>query len=193
MAITINGSGSISGISSGGYPDGSITAADLASTLDLSSKTLTLPAGAGGKILQIVSSGNHTTNDSTTSGGGNVVDSTLSATITPTTSTSKIIAFMTLMTYHGSQGMNGIARIKRTGPSTVYSGFVQDWYHPTGAGVSGNISLIFRDAPGSTAQCSYTAQFGYYGASSGSSVIQLNKDYASNVNGQSHILLLEFA
>ena len=52
MAITINGSGSISGISSGGYPDGSITAADLASTLDLSSKTLTLPAGAGGKVVQ---------------------------------------------------------------------------------------------------------------------------------------------
>lgn len=32
MAITINGSGSITGISAGGLPDGSVTAADLADT-----------------------------------------------------------------------------------------------------------------------------------------------------------------
>ena len=41
MAITINGSGSITGISAGGLPDGSVTAADLASSLDLSGKTIT--------------------------------------------------------------------------------------------------------------------------------------------------------
>jgi len=43
MAITINGSGTVTGITAGGLPDGSITADDLASTLDLSSKTLTIP------------------------------------------------------------------------------------------------------------------------------------------------------
>ena len=41
MAITINGSGTITGISAGGLPDGSVTAADLASSLDLSGKTIT--------------------------------------------------------------------------------------------------------------------------------------------------------
>ena len=52
MAITINGTGTITGISAGGLPDGSVVAADLASTLDLSGKTVTLPSGTGGVILQ---------------------------------------------------------------------------------------------------------------------------------------------
>ena len=42
MPVTINGNGTITGISAGGLPDGCITADDLAS-------------GAGGKILQVVS------------------------------------------------------------------------------------------------------------------------------------------
>lgn len=53
MAIVIDGTGSITGLSAGGLPDGSITAADLASTLDLTGKTVTLPAGTGGKVLQV--------------------------------------------------------------------------------------------------------------------------------------------
>ena len=47
MAITINGTGSITGLTAGGLPDGSVTAADLATTLDLSGSTLTLPAVTG--------------------------------------------------------------------------------------------------------------------------------------------------
>ena len=53
MAITINGTGSITGLTAGGLPDGSIVAGDLASSLDLTGKTVTLPSGTGGKILQI--------------------------------------------------------------------------------------------------------------------------------------------
>jgi len=48
MAITINGSGTITGVSAGGLPDGSVNADTLASTLDISSKTLTLPNGSVG-------------------------------------------------------------------------------------------------------------------------------------------------
>jgi len=48
MAITINGSGTITGVSAGGLPDGSVTADDLASTLDLGSKTLTIPTDTTG-------------------------------------------------------------------------------------------------------------------------------------------------
>lgn len=179
MAIVINGNGTISGLSVGGLPDGSVDQD-------------TLAAGVGGKILQIVSSGNYTTNDSTSSGGGNVADMGLTAAITPTTNTSKIIAFMNLMVFHSASSINALARIKRTGPSTVYSGFVQDFYHPSGGGVVGNINVIFRDSPASTSQCTYTAQLGYYGGAGGNTV-QLNKDYNGNVNGQSHILLMEIA
>ena len=41
MPITLNGSGTVSGISAGGLPDGIIQSADLAT-------------GVGGKILQVV-------------------------------------------------------------------------------------------------------------------------------------------
>jgi len=41
MALVLNGSGSITGLSAGGLPDGSVTADDIASTLDLSGKTIT--------------------------------------------------------------------------------------------------------------------------------------------------------
>ena len=44
MSITINGSGTLTGISAGGYPDATVTADDLAGTLDISGKTLTLPS-----------------------------------------------------------------------------------------------------------------------------------------------------
>jgi hypothetical protein len=53
MTIIINGSGSISGLSAGGLPDGSVTAGDLASTLDLTGKSVTLPSGVGGKVIGI--------------------------------------------------------------------------------------------------------------------------------------------
>lgn len=46
MPVTINGDGSISGLQNGGLPDGTVTADDLSGTLDLSSKTVTLPASA---------------------------------------------------------------------------------------------------------------------------------------------------
>lgn len=48
MAITINGAGTITGISAGGYPDGTVTDADLASTLDFAGKTINNWPLAGG-------------------------------------------------------------------------------------------------------------------------------------------------
>jgi hypothetical protein len=54
MAITINGTGSITGLTAGGLPDGSVTAADIETSLDLTGKTVTLPSGTGGKVLQVV-------------------------------------------------------------------------------------------------------------------------------------------
>lgn len=53
MPITINGTGTITGISAGGYPDATITADDLHSTLDLSGKTLTLPSGVVNSDLKV--------------------------------------------------------------------------------------------------------------------------------------------
>jgi hypothetical protein len=54
MSLVLNGNGTIQNLVAGGLPDGSVTADDIASTLDLSGKTVTLPAGTGGKLLQVV-------------------------------------------------------------------------------------------------------------------------------------------
>ena len=75
MPIAINGSGSITGISAGGLPDGCVTADDLAS-------------GVGGKILQVVSS--HKVDLFSTTSWSFVDITGLSRTITPIAASSKI-------------------------------------------------------------------------------------------------------
>jgi hypothetical protein len=89
MPVTISGSGTITGIATGGLPDGSIAAGDLASTLDLTGKTVTLPSGTGGKVLQVVQA---VKTDTQSVGNRTFVDITdLSVTITPTSSSSKFL------------------------------------------------------------------------------------------------------
>ena len=80
MAIQINGNGTITGISSGGLPAGSVTAATLAS-------------GARGKILQVKQTVK-TDTDSSTSLDTFVDISGFSVSITPSATTSKILVMV---------------------------------------------------------------------------------------------------
>ena len=76
MPIAINGSGSITGISAGGLPDGCVTADDLAS-------------GVGGKILQVK---NAIKTDTASVTNATFVDiSGLSISITPSSSSNKVL------------------------------------------------------------------------------------------------------
>ena len=76
MPITLNGSGTVSGISAGGLPDGIIQSADLAS-------------GVGGKILQVVSA---TKTDTFSTTSASFIDiPSLSVSITPASSSNKIL------------------------------------------------------------------------------------------------------
>lgn len=89
MAITINGSGSITGISAGGLPDGSVTAADIESSLDLSGKTVTLPSGTGGKVLQVVIDETYDTQSFASTSYNKIT--LLTPSITPSSTSSKIL------------------------------------------------------------------------------------------------------
>ena len=81
MPVTINGNGTITGISAGGLPDGCITADDLAS-------------GAGGKILQVVQT---VKTDTFSTSSQPFTDITgLSASITPLSASNKILILYTL-------------------------------------------------------------------------------------------------
>ena len=85
MPVTINGNGTITGISAGGLPDGCITADDLAS-------------GAGGKILQVKTA---TKTDSFTTTSSSFVDITGLSTTMSVNSGSKI-----LLSYSVNVGAN---------------------------------------------------------------------------------------
>jgi len=93
MSLVLNGNGTIQNLVAGGLPDGSVTADDIASTLDLSGKTVTLPAGVGGKVLQVVFSSTDTVSGTTST---SFVDTPLSASITPISSSSKMLVFASL-------------------------------------------------------------------------------------------------
>ena len=185
MAITINGSGTITGISAGGLPDGSVTQADLASTLDLTGKTVTLPSGTGGKILQVVQTA-YTTDDSTISTGPSSFTNTgCTASITPSSSSNKILVMLNMRT-HKNPGSGEVgARIMR-GSSAAFSGISSDYYD-TASGIGGNINIQWLDSPSTTSSTTYTAQFCRYG----SATAYINRDYNSNNNGVTYLTLME--
>ena len=113
MAITINGTGSITGLTAGGLPDGSVVAADLASSLDLTGKTVTLPSGTGGKILQVVST-QYATATSVSQSAQVHADMPFSVNITPTTSTSLMLVSFSLMGETGSSPWDSMGSFART-------------------------------------------------------------------------------
>jgi hypothetical protein len=166
-----------------------VTAAKLANTLDLSAKTVTLPAGVGGKILQVV----HTAKTSTFSGtsvvdnGGWYIDVTgLSATITPALSTSKILILTTLWigVTMAASGYQQSFRLKRViGATTTYPVIgASEGGRPRGTGrinmygtntyFMGMSGGVHHDSPATTSAITYYVQIGGY---SGSSIVYLNR------------------
>ena len=87
MAIQINGNGTITGISAGGLPAGTVTSA-------------TLARGGGGKVLQVVQTTSNTRFDTTSQ---TFVDTGFTVTITPTAASSKI-----LINFTGLVNTNGV-------------------------------------------------------------------------------------
>ena len=112
MSITINGSGTITGINAGGLPDGSVTAADIESSLDLTGKTVTLPSGTGGKILQVMQ-GAETKVLSFTVSAQNQWNSILSTSIIPVAADSNILVMWYTSLATATANQRGTARILR--------------------------------------------------------------------------------
>ena len=177
MAITINGTGTITGLSAGGLPDGSVTAADLATTLDLSSNTVTLPSGTGGKILQVQYASHKTTASTSCANNTRVVLTTFGVTITPSSTSSKIIVSMQLTgSWSASncphEGASSLSR--RIGGTDYIFGLddVSDYTAPsnrnlglstaqvsignnTGTNIHSYIISNFQDSPSTTSAITY--------------------------------------
>ena len=123
MAITINGTGSITGLTAGGLPDGSVTAADLASGAVTSG---TLPVGT---VLQVVQGSTSTSTAMTSSA---FADTSLTVDITPKASNSDFFVIVDQKTYIQVAGGGFGLRIMRDTTAlhvpTQDGNGVFDWY-----------------------------------------------------------------
>ena len=164
MAITINGSGTITGISAGGLPDGSVTAADLAETYLTptgdGSQLTNLPGG--GKVLQVVSS---------TKTAYQAIDSTswtdisgLSVTLTPSSTSSKVLILCNLLASHYDNVVmtSGVRLLRNTTEvsTSPYSpeslGNIR--YIENSGYATRDIPIQVMDSPSSTSELTYKLQ-----------------------------------
>ena len=198
MPVTINGDGSITGLSVGGLPNGTVNADTLASNAVTSPK---LASGVGGKVLQIqktlvtASSTISCTNGSGLSGSH---DSALAVSITPT-SASNIIYINVFAVGEGNatDQLNFSTRLKKviSGGSTSYFPTAIGNRNPifSKSGAS-NINASntadsfaipnFPDTAGTTSAITYTLQFMYQGGLSSAGTYYLNRNVSdSNSTG----------
>ena len=135
MAITINGSGTITGISTGGLPDGCVDADTLAS-------------GTGGKVLQVVQ-GKASIQTSTTS--TSYVATGLNVTITPSNTSSKVLILGT--THANSGGQTAIFSLYRNDTTNIGS-----FGYQTGTGYQ-DVGFTILDTPSTTSATEYEVYF----------------------------------
>lgn len=177
MTIVINGSGTMTGISVGGLNDNIITKNEMATN------GAWAPAGTVLQVVQgSVGGGTITVNSSS------FISLGLSASITPTSATSKILCVMFLnQVYTASSGRSCYTTIYRNGSNIA----------PTGSGINqnfgqlycdtavtlGNMTSTYLDSPATTSAVTYAI----YAANSGGNVV-VNQN-----SGTSFIQLLEIA
>ena len=94
MPITINGTGTLTGVSVGGLPDGIVDTDMLAANAVSSAK---LASGAGGKLLQVVQDSKTDTASQSVDSGGVWNLSDPIASITPSSASNKILVQATVM------------------------------------------------------------------------------------------------
>ena len=118
-----------------------------------------IPSGAGGKILQVV---NVTYNTATSSTSTSYADTGLTATITPSSASSKVLAIISVAGVFKSSGNAGTGvdiQLVRTSTGIGVFG-VSVMRNETNANNSGgNASASILDAPSTTSATTYKAQF----------------------------------
>ena len=198
MPIGITGSGTITGISVGGLPDG------IVDTDMIAAKAATSPKLGNGSVLQVVSQ-DKTTAFSTTS--NSFVDVTgLSVSITPSSSSNKILVFIDLKWGQSTDDGEFFARAVRdstavyvgtgsTGNRTPCFFGIED----TNSGSRFQLnqaSAVFLDSPSTTSSTTYKVQVKCHAASGQTVPInRVNDDTNHNYNpaAASSITLIEVA
>jgi len=154
MPTTITGTDGVSQVQ-----DGAVTATDLTSTLDLSGKTVTLPAGVGGKVLQVVQA---STSTLVRNNSGSYVDTGLTGSITPSKTSSKILVLISqqLMTNRDSEQHYGELKILRDSTDLA------EWTRVARIAANNSVAVFmggtfffqYLDSPSTTSSVTYKTQ-----------------------------------
>ena len=198
MPVAITGStGVITGVSVGGLPDG-IVDADM-----IAAGAVTDPKMAAGAILQVVTA-EHSATTSTT--GVAYVDTGLSASITPSSSSNKILVIVSQHWYldRGTDQARGGIRLLRDstvieeGPNNADGseggGFgVSTANGPSAIQTTDRYNLTLLDSPSSTSSITYKTQMCNHQTSS-SPTFTINKSFSgSGQNPKGYMTLMEVA
>ena len=185
MPITINGNGTLTGISVGGLPDGIIQSADLAS-------------GVGGKILQVV----QTFKTGGTSQAGNSSStyydiSGMSVNITLSNSSNYVLVNWVAQVNSNSDGRNNSIRLLRDstviGNSTAGSSQNAQTDHRTINDTNCHpFTMMFLDTNvGDTNAHTYKLQWAIEGSGGNATGYYLNRDANATQGAVSHITVME--
>jgi hypothetical protein len=159
-------------ITSAKIVDGAIVGDDINSTFNLTGKTVTLPAGVGGKVLQVVMG---TTSTQTTISTTVFTDTNLTATITPTNSSNKILVLISQQTHFfrtasDARGAMKLVRSISGGSSTDFNLYVGSANRSAGGMRAGTdatfgrneltaiVSMNYLDSPSTTSAVTYKTQ-----------------------------------
>lgn len=206
MALELNGTTGVSLVQ-----DGVVTAADLASTLDLTGKTVTLPSGTGGKVLQVVQTVVTAASFSTTPNTTWTQISPLNASITPSSTSSKILIMTDFAWGTGGpyaawglkivRGSTQIYVGDNEGGNRQYATFaMDDWADSVGDSTSVTqyrTNFVYLDSPSTTSSTTYGIQV-RNGRGDGSS-FYLNRSFSDNSadaqtgRSASSVLLMEIS
>jgi hypothetical protein len=138
---------------------------------------------AGGKVLQVIMGSTATTaSNSTTS----AADTGLTATITPSSATSKVLVLVNHQGCYksGANSQNALNLKLLRGATTVQQIATNLFYNTTVGELSGSVSAAYLDSPATTSATTYKTQFYNYVAAASVSVQIQNVDLST-------IILLE--
>ena len=194
MPITINGNGTIAGLSVGGLPDGTVDADTLATGAASGSK-ITMPTGT---VIQVVQ-GTFTGTNNTT--GTSLVDTGITKSITVTGSNKVLVSYTCYMS--AAAGVYGVRTVLVRGSSQIFLGDQPSTgLRATGGGWTNNSlgdyttwnhSNTFLDTPGAGTH-TYKVQFS--STYTGSNAAKVGRPIGGTSNPAyyttpSHITLME--
>jgi hypothetical protein len=141
---------------------------------------------AGGKVLQVVY---NSYNLGVTTTSTSLVDTGLSATITPTSATSKILVIVSQNGCGKNATTSGRLTLAILRSSTVlqYLTDVAGYTNDSSINYFNNVSGTYLDAPATTSATTYKTQF----LSEGGSTVYVNDTYANTYKSASTITLME--